>query len=280
MAGRRRRARAMTASPARSRTPGRHRLCRDTSTPRRTSWPPRSSRTRPASSSRRRGQLQGRRGGADWTGARNFAASLIDLPGESAWPIVSRDLHPAAEGSEGSGAGRRSHQVLRLGLQERRRHAEELDYIPLPAAGAPTRCAQPGRPRSRAPTASPSTTDPRCRPGAQARAFCHAQDVAAAAHDRRRHAGIDAASPSPLAAAGATAPAPRRPDLPRPRCWRRPLRARPARPDHRLAVPSAACRPSSIRPRLLLDCRLEPGDRDLRRRRCRSTARSSPRISP
>ena len=44
------------------------------------------------------------------------------------------DLHPDPQAAEGSGRRRRGAQVLRLGLRQGGKMAEELDYVPMPAA--------------------------------------------------------------------------------------------------------------------------------------------------
>ena len=60
----------------------------------------------------------------DWTNAQNYAVSLIDLPGDNSWPIVSATFIELPEGSEGCRAWRQRHQVFRLGPPERRRDRE------------------------------------------------------------------------------------------------------------------------------------------------------------
>ena len=70
----------------------------------------------------------------DWTGAANFAVSLIDLPGADSWPIVSptfillpKDPKDAAHSAD----------VMRFfdwTYKSGGAIAEQLDYIPLPAS--------------------------------------------------------------------------------------------------------------------------------------------------
>ena len=58
---------------------------------------------------------------ADWAGAQDFAASMIDLERRRRLADRLRHLHPPAQGPEGPGQVRRGDEVLRLGLQGRRR---------------------------------------------------------------------------------------------------------------------------------------------------------------
>ncbi len=61
----------------------------------------------------------------DWANAKNYAVNLIDQPGDTSWPIVSDDIHRAAEGPEGCDPQRQRDQVLRLGLRKRRQHRQQ-----------------------------------------------------------------------------------------------------------------------------------------------------------
>ena len=69
---------------------------------------------------------------ADWSAAPGFGISLTNQPGDDAWPITGGDLHPDLQERRTSRNSRRGAEVLRLGLQERRQPAADLDYVPLP----------------------------------------------------------------------------------------------------------------------------------------------------
>lgn len=70
----------------------------------------------------------------DWTHAPNFAVSLIDLPGATAWPIVSPTFILLPKDPKDA---ERSANVMKFfdwTFKDGGKIAEQLDYIPLPAS--------------------------------------------------------------------------------------------------------------------------------------------------
>jgi phosphate transport system substrate-binding protein len=71
---------------------------------------------------------------ADWTGAKNFAVSLIDLPGDKSWPILSTTFIELPKDPKDAG---RSLAVLKFfdwAYKDGGKSALDLEYVPLPAA--------------------------------------------------------------------------------------------------------------------------------------------------
>ena len=68
---------------------------------------------------------------ADWAKADGYFLILTDQPGGDTWPITGASfilMHADSKDAERRGRA----EVLRLGLQQGQKMAEELDYVPLP----------------------------------------------------------------------------------------------------------------------------------------------------
>ena len=101
----------------------------------RTSWPPSSCATRPASSSSRtwtasRPQRQTR----DWANARHFAVNLIDQPGEKSWPIVSATFILLPKDPKDPARSANVMKFFDWAYRSGDAIATGLDYVPLPAS--------------------------------------------------------------------------------------------------------------------------------------------------
>ena len=95
--------------------------------------------------------------GADWAHAPGFYMILTDSPGAKSWPIAGATFILVPKQPKDAAADQGSAQVLRLGLQERRRNGAEPRLRP---DARQRRGADPGacgRARSRAPAASRSS---------------------------------------------------------------------------------------------------------------------------
>ena len=71
--------------------------------------------------------------GADWAGAKNFAASMIDMDGKSAWPIVSATFILLPKDPKEPAQAAEVIKFFDWAYKEGGATAEELHYIPLPA---------------------------------------------------------------------------------------------------------------------------------------------------
>ena len=70
---------------------------------------------------------------ADWKGAKNFAASMIDMAGEGAWPIVSATFILLPRDSKDPAQSAEVVKFFDWAFKEGGPTAEKLHYIPLPA---------------------------------------------------------------------------------------------------------------------------------------------------
>ncbi len=70
----------------------------------------------------------------DWTGAANFAVSLIDLPGANSWPIVSPTFILLPKDPKDAARSANVMKFFDWTYRSGGAVAEQLDYIPLPAA--------------------------------------------------------------------------------------------------------------------------------------------------
>ena len=70
----------------------------------------------------------------DWTGAPNFAVSLIDLPGATAWPIVSPTFILLPKDPKDQAHSADVMKFFDWTYKSGGAIAEQLDYIPLPAS--------------------------------------------------------------------------------------------------------------------------------------------------
>ena len=70
--------------------------------------------------------------GADWN--KTFYQITTDQPGKDAWPLTNPTFILMYKVQDKPGQCRRRAQVLRVGLHNGDKMADELDYVPLPAA--------------------------------------------------------------------------------------------------------------------------------------------------
>ena len=61
---------------------------------------------------------------ADWAGSKNFHVIITNQPGDKSWPIAASTWVLIHTNPDNAGQRRRGPQVLRLGLQERRRRRQ------------------------------------------------------------------------------------------------------------------------------------------------------------
>jgi phosphate transport system substrate-binding protein len=71
---------------------------------------------------------------ADWPHVQNFAVSLIDLPGEKAWPIVSPTFIELPKDPKDPARAAEVIKFFDWAFRNGNAIAEELEYIPLPPA--------------------------------------------------------------------------------------------------------------------------------------------------
>ena len=70
--------------------------------------------------------------GADWARRPGMYLVLTDQAGKTSWPITGASFILMHKQQEKPETGEGGPQVLRLGLRERRRDGDELDYVPMP----------------------------------------------------------------------------------------------------------------------------------------------------
>jgi phosphate transport system substrate-binding protein len=71
---------------------------------------------------------------ADWGGVKNYAVSLIDLPGDKSWPIVSTTFIELPKDPKDPARSLAVMNFFDWAYKNGGKHALDLQYVPLPAA--------------------------------------------------------------------------------------------------------------------------------------------------
>jgi phosphate transport system substrate-binding protein len=71
---------------------------------------------------------------ADWGGAKNYAVSLIDLPGDATWPILSATFIELPKDPKDAGRSAAVMKFFDWAYKDGGKIATGLQYVPLPAA--------------------------------------------------------------------------------------------------------------------------------------------------
>jgi phosphate transport system substrate-binding protein len=71
---------------------------------------------------------------ADWAGAKNYFVILTDQPGEASWPITGATFILMHKDPTDKAAAKEAIKFFKWAFEKGDKMAEELDYIPMPAA--------------------------------------------------------------------------------------------------------------------------------------------------
>ena len=80
------------------------------------------------------GAFQAAAANADWAGAKNYFVILTDQPGEASWPITGATFILMHKDAVDKAASKEALKFFKWAFEKGDKMAEELDYIPMPAA--------------------------------------------------------------------------------------------------------------------------------------------------